>query len=71
MHTIFWLTSLMGRDHSEDIDVDGKVILEFILGNTVGGCGLDASGSGLGPVAGSSEHSNELSGPVEGGEFID
>jgi hypothetical protein len=28
-------------------------------------CGLDSSGSGLGPVAGSCEHGNE------GGEFLD
>jgi hypothetical protein len=27
------------------------------------GCGLDSSGSGEGPVAGSCEHSNEPSGP--------
>jgi hypothetical protein len=27
-----WLKSLKGRDHSEDLGVDGKVILELILG---------------------------------------
>jgi hypothetical protein len=31
MHTIFWLENLTGRDHSEDIGVDGKIILEWIL----------------------------------------
>jgi len=28
MHTIFWLENLKGRDHFEDLDIDGKVILE-------------------------------------------
>jgi hypothetical protein len=34
----------------------------------VGRCGLDASGSGEGPVAGSCEHDNEPSDSVRGGE---
>jgi len=29
--TIFWSENLKGRDHSEDLDVDGKM-LELILG---------------------------------------
>jgi hypothetical protein len=33
--------------------------------------GLDASGSGQVPVAGCYKHSNEPSGFVEGGEFLD
>jgi len=36
-----------------------------------GGCGLDASGSGQGPVAGSCEHGHEPSVSVKGGEFLD
>jgi hypothetical protein len=31
MHTIFWLGNLKGRDHAEDIGVDGRIILEWIL----------------------------------------
>jgi hypothetical protein len=34
-------------------------------------CGLDASGSGQGPVAGSCENGNELSGSLKGVEFFD
>jgi hypothetical protein len=33
----------------------------------VGRCGLDASGSGQGPVAGPSEHVNEFSSFIKGG----
>jgi len=32
MHTIIWSKSLKGRHHSDDLGVDGKIILEFILG---------------------------------------
>jgi len=39
--------------------------------NKVGRCGLDTSGSGLGPVAGCCEHGNEPSGSVKGGELLD
>jgi hypothetical protein len=37
----------------------------------VGRCGLDASGSGQGPVAGPCEQGNEPSGSIKGGEFPD
>jgi hypothetical protein len=37
----------------------------------MGICGLDASGSGYGPVADSCEHGNEPSGSIKVGEFID
>jgi hypothetical protein len=33
-------------------------------------CGLDASGSGWGMVAGSCEHGNELSGSINGRELL-
>jgi hypothetical protein len=33
----------------------------------VGQCGLDASGSGQGPVVGSCEHDNEPSGSIKDG----
>jgi hypothetical protein len=32
MPTIFWLVNLKGRDYSEDIGIDGEIILEWIIG---------------------------------------
>jgi hypothetical protein len=32
MHAKFWSENLKGRDYSEDLGVDGKIILEWILG---------------------------------------
>jgi hypothetical protein len=37
---------MKGSDHSEDISIDGRIILEWILGKQIGKFGLDASGSG-------------------------
>jgi hypothetical protein len=30
-YRIFWLGNLKGRDHPEDLGVDGKIILDWIL----------------------------------------
>jgi hypothetical protein len=32
MHTKFLSESLKGRDHAEDLEVDGKILLQCILG---------------------------------------
>jgi len=59
-------------DHSEDLGVDGNVILECILGkNRVGRCGLDAPDSGQGPVAVCFKHGDDSSSSMKGGEFLD
>jgi hypothetical protein len=42
MHTKFWLGILNGRDHLEDVGVDGRIILEWVLRNRVGRCGLES-----------------------------
>jgi hypothetical protein len=31
MHAIFWFEDLKGEDHSKDVGVDGRIILEWIL----------------------------------------
>jgi len=58
--------NLKGRDQSEDLDVDGKIILERTLGNRVG---LNASGSGQGLVS-SFEHGHEPSDSTKAGNFL-
>jgi hypothetical protein len=37
----------------------------------MGRCGLNASGSAQGPLAGCCEYGNEPSGSIKGGEFLD
>jgi len=44
MQTKLWSENLKGRDHLEDIGIDEKIILEWILGKWGGRCVLDSSG---------------------------
>jgi hypothetical protein len=36
MRTKFWSENLKGRDHSEDVSMDGKIVLECTLGKEGG-----------------------------------
>jgi hypothetical protein len=47
------LENLKGRDHSEDLGVDGRIILEYMK-NRLGRCGLDSCGSEYGQLEGCS-----------------
>jgi hypothetical protein len=49
--------------------MEGKNQSDF-GGNMVRRCELDESGSGQGPVAGSCEYSNELSGSIKERKFL-
>jgi len=57
MHTKFWSENLKRRDHSEDRDVYGKIILERMIGYRM--------------ASGSREHGNEPSASKKGEEFLD
>lgn len=70
MFTHLLLKCLKGRDDSEDLFVDRWIILKWILGKRGWSCGLDSYGSGLGLVAGSSEHGSERSDFINGGGFL-
>jgi hypothetical protein len=39
------MENLNGRDRMENLGVDGKITLKWILGNKVGKSGVDSSGS--------------------------
>jgi hypothetical protein len=40
------LGNMKGRSHAEDLDVDRKIILEWIVGNRMAGFLPDSNGSG-------------------------
>jgi hypothetical protein len=71
MYKNFSLENLKGRDRSKDLGVDGRIILEWIWGNSVGRYGLDACGSGWVAVTGSCSYGNEPSGSIRGGRFLE
>jgi hypothetical protein len=71
MHAYFCSRNLKGRNLLGDLSIDGGIYSNESYGNRVGTCGLDTSGSGHGLVAGSCEHGNEPSGPVQSWEFLD
>jgi hypothetical protein len=48
----------MGRDHLQDLNMDGRKKLKMDLKEE---CGLDSSGSGQGKVVGSCDHFQLLS----------
>jgi hypothetical protein len=64
------LEKLKGKDHSEDLDTDGR-ILKWILEKWGVRYELVASGSEQGPVMGPAGHSDEPSGTIKSGEFLD
>jgi hypothetical protein len=70
MRIKFLLDDLKRNDGLENLDAHGRIILKLILKKYGVRCGLDSSGSGLGPV-GRLEHSNEPQGSVKDLEFLD
>jgi hypothetical protein len=73
MHAIFWVESLKGKDHSEDLSVgeNGRIILKLILGKQGWGVWIEFIWLRIGPVADYCEHGNEPSGSIKGGELLD
>jgi hypothetical protein len=61
------LTNIQETEYLEGLVVDGKMLLECIMGNWMGRCEVAASGSGKRTVVGSCEPS----GPVKGGKFLE
>jgi hypothetical protein len=70
VHTGFSWKNVRIRDHWEDPGLDGRIILKWILKKFDGAwSGLIWPWSGL--VVGSCENSNEPSGSISCGEFLD
>ena len=71
MHTVLVGKKLRERDHWGDQDVDGRIILRWILRKWEGVVELDGVVSGRGQVAGACEYGNEIWGSIKCGEFLD
>jgi hypothetical protein len=48
MRIKFWLASLKGRDHSEHLSIDERIILKWVLKKIFAGYGLDSYDSSTG-----------------------
>jgi hypothetical protein len=44
--TLIWWESKKEREHSEDRGIDGKMVIEWILGRLAEGCGVNSVGLG-------------------------
>jgi hypothetical protein len=62
MHIEFWWGNPRGRDRSENLSIDGRIILKSIFKNIMCVCG---------GVAGCCENSNEPSGSIKYEKFLD
>jgi len=69
-HAGFWRRNMNERDHLEDLGVDGKLMLKWIL-SRIAGRGLDSAGLTQGEVEGRCERGIETSGSTKCGEFLD
>jgi hypothetical protein len=63
--------NLKGGGHLEDLGLDGKIVLKWILEKWDGGLGLDRSVSGQGQVAGCFKCGDEPYGSINCGEFLE
>ena len=70
MCTRFWLANLKERDHWRDPDVDGRIILRWIIRKWEGVVGTGWSWLSIGTVAGACAYGEEPSGSENAGNFL-
>jgi hypothetical protein len=70
-NTKFWLESLKGRDHSEDLGVNERTTLKCILGKYVERVWIEFIWLSTGIGGGSYEFGNKYSGSIKDEEFLD
>jgi hypothetical protein len=66
----FLVENLKERGHFEELKVNVRIILKWILRNRIGGCAFGSSDSGQGPVESSYAHGTEQSGSVKSYGFL-
>ena len=71
MCTRFWWGNLRERDHWGAQDVDGSIILRWILRKWEGVVGTGWSWLMIGTGGGACEYGNEIWGSIKCGEFLD
>ena len=69
--TRLWWGNLREGDHWGDQDVDGRIILSWILRKWEGVVGTGWGWLRIGTGAGACEYGNELWGSIKCGEFLD
>jgi hypothetical protein len=62
--------NLTGREHSEDLGVDGMILLEWILGKYDGRVWTGCIWLRMGTSGGFCEHGNKLPCSIKGGDII-
>jgi len=67
----FWLQSLKGRGHLDYLYIDGRIILEWIMGEESGKIWNGFSWLRVGSNAGLLRTRQRTSSSTEGGEFLD
>jgi hypothetical protein len=70
MHKKFWLQSLNGEDHSEELGADGRIVLEWILGKQDGRIWIRFIWLRTETGGSSCEHGDESSGSIKGRVFF-
>jgi hypothetical protein len=71
LYTIFWEETLKGRDHVQDLGVDVRIILEWVLWKYGGKVWTGRIWFRMRTSGGLCERGDEQSGSIKGGKFLE